>query len=117
MFQPGLPCTGFAANTPAWIQRSNENAKVALAPIVRFSPEGAASLGIEGNDEAISDFGPNRTERVVAAERDAVAELRKRREAEKDPLIRQDLDIMIDALDRDIQQMVALPTARSSSLL
>src|SRR3954452_12417692 len=101
----GLVClaTGFAANPPAWIQRSNENAKIALAPIIRFSPDGAASLGIEGNDEAISDFGPNRTERVVAAERDAVAELRKRREAEKDPLIRQDLDIMIDSLDRDIR--------------
>jgi uncharacterized protein (DUF885 family) len=86
-----------------WVQRSNEHAKVALAPIARFSPENAASLGMEGHDEEILDLKPNLTERVLKVNREVLAELRKRLAAEKDPLVRQDLRIMIDATSQSIE--------------
>ena len=45
-----------AAAAPEWVARSNENAKVALEPIARFSPEGAGSLGMTGYDNALKRY-------------------------------------------------------------
>lgn len=91
-----------AAPAP-WVARSNEHARVALEGIARFGPEGAASLGLEGYDEQILDLKPNLTERVLAKNREILAELEKRLAAEKDPLVRQDLEIMIGAVKRSIR--------------
>jgi hypothetical protein len=86
----------FAA-APPWVARSNENAKVALEPLAKFGPESAAQLGLEGYDEGVVDLKPNLTERTLTAEREVVKELNRRKSEEKDPLVRQDLDIMIEA--------------------
>ncbi len=99
---PLVVCLLANAAPAPWVVRSNENARMALAPTVRFSPEGAASLGIEGHDEGIADMGPNLYERQQEAARGVLAELKKRRAAEKDPLVAQDLDIMIRATEEGI---------------
>ena len=44
-----------AAEQP-WVTRSNQNAQLLLAVEAKYSPESASSLGVEGYDEAISDF-------------------------------------------------------------
>jgi hypothetical protein len=88
---------------PAWVARSNEHAKIALEPVARFRPEAAASVGMEGVDEQIQDFKPRVHERRIEATRIALAELRKRRTAEQDPLVRQDLEILVRALELDIR--------------
>src|SRR5688500_14234564 len=87
----------------AWVARSNEHAKVALEPIGRFAPEQASALGMEEYDEAIRDLKPKYVERMQEANRAALAELRKRFAAEKNPLVRQDLEIMVRALELDIR--------------
>ena len=91
------------AAPPAWVARSNEHAKVALEPIARFSPEGAASLGMSGYDEGIFDLKEQFAERAIEASRNALAELQKRLAAEKDPLVRQDLEILVNAVKENIE--------------
>src|SRR4051812_39261076 len=91
------------AAPPAWVARSNENAKLALESLAKFSPESAARLGLEGYDEGVADLKPNLTERRISASRDVLEELQRRRTAERDPLVRQDLDIMIRNVEQDIR--------------
>lgn len=92
----------FAA-PPEWVARSNQHARVALEPISRFAPEGAGQLGMEGYDENVLDLKPNLTGRVLEANREVLAELRKRLAEEKHPLVRQDLQIMIEAAEDSIR--------------
>ncbi|HYO81749.1 MAG TPA: DUF885 domain-containing protein [Bryobacteraceae bacterium] len=91
------------AAPPAWVSRSNEHAKVALATIAEFSPESAGGLGLEGHDERIFDLRPQSYERFLQANRKVLAELEKRRNTERDPLVRQDIDITIDAVKESIE--------------
>jgi hypothetical protein len=43
--------------TPAWVDKSNQNAHLLLAIAAKYSPEGAGSTGMNGLDERI--LGPN----------------------------------------------------------
>lgn len=93
-----------SAAAPAWVARSNENAQILLAVTARFYPEGAGQLGVPGLDERVIDLKPGTNERERAATREALAELQKRLTAERDPLIRQDLEILITAAQRSIHE-------------
>lgn len=92
-----------AADTPAWIAKSNAHAQVLLDVLARFSPEFAASTGIPGYDDKIADFGPGVNERTRAATVAARDELAKRLAVETDPLVRQDLAILIKAASDNIE--------------
>src|SRR5258708_36551293 len=83
------------AATPAWVARSNENAQILLDPIARFAPEAAGSLGVNGLDEQILDLKPGLRERALKAFDEAIHTLEGRLAAEKDPLVRQDLEILL----------------------
>jgi len=90
-----------AAQGPEWVQKSNAHAQVVLDVLARLGPEGAGQMGVPGLDEEIFDLKPGFVERqreMIAAAR---AELEKRLAAETVPPVRQDLQIMIDALDDD----------------
>ncbi len=91
------PASSQTHSTPAWVKRSDQNAQVLLKVIADLSPEGAGQLGVEGVDEKISDFGPGANERARKALTPAVAELQSRLATEKDPLVVQDLHILIKA--------------------
>ncbi len=95
------------AGTPAqdrgWIERSNQNAQLLLEIEARFQPETAARQGIAGLDDRISDFTPGHQQRRREAVRQVQAELEQRLAAEKDPLVAQDLQILIDATKRQIK--------------
>jgi len=82
---------------PAWIQRSNEHAQVLIRVTAQFSPERAGEIGVPGLDEAVLDLNPRRFERSEEAMREALAELERRLAAEKDPLVRQDLEILVQS--------------------
>src|SRR5215475_2585897 len=86
-----------------WVARSNQNTHVLLALQAKFSPESAQQSGFDGVDDQIFDLKADVTERSRQATREAVAELRKRLAAEKDPLVRQDLEILIKAADDQIR--------------
>jgi hypothetical protein len=88
-----------APSTPAWVQRSNENTQVLLEPLARFSPEGAGRLGVPGLDEEILDLKPGFNERARTALRKATATLQERLAQEKDPNVRQDLQILIQTAE------------------
>jgi hypothetical protein len=83
------------AAAPAWVARSNENAQVLLDPIARFAPEAAGSLGVNGLDEHILDLKPGIRERAIKAFDEAIHTLEGRLASEKDPLVRQDLEILL----------------------
>jgi hypothetical protein len=81
-----------------WIARSNEHAQVVLASMAKYVPEGAGSLGVDGLDEAILDLGPGIYERGMADSAALLKDLETRLAAEKHPLVRQDLQILIKAV-------------------
>jgi len=91
-----------AGNEPGWVEKSNEHAQIVLEVMSKFSPEGAGSLGIDGLDEQISDLGPGIYERSLEATREVLAELRKREAAETHPKVKQDLGILVKALEDNI---------------
>lgn len=95
------------ASRPAWIARSDANAQVLLQALSRFQPEAAAQFGVEGFDDKTFDLGPQVQERARQALRDARAQLARAGTSEKDALVRQDLDIMIETTDRFIDESEA----------
>ncbi len=92
-----------ATPRPAWIDKSDANAKVLLDLFARFSPEGAGQVGVAGLDEQVLDLQPRLYERSQAAIKEGLAELERRRTAESLPLVRQDLDILIESAKEQIE--------------
>jgi uncharacterized protein (DUF885 family) len=92
------------ASTPApWIARSDANARLILEAFARFGPEGAGRLGLEGYDEQVLDLQPGTFERRRQAMQEVRATLATRRAAETDPLIQQDLDILVGAVKDNLE--------------
>ncbi len=111
-----------AKAVPAWVERSNQYTKIILDSESKFFPEGAARQGVEGLDEEIIDLKPNVDERHRAVMTDNVAKLKKLLAAEKDPLVRQDLEILIKSEEDDIKgsllrEKYELPYASVSRLV
>ena len=88
-----------AAEERSWVDASNEHAQIVLEVLAEFNPENAASLGVEGLDEAIIDYRPGLYERNRSASEAVLAELRDRLAAENHPKVRQDLEILIQAVE------------------
>ncbi|HVF58660.1 MAG TPA: DUF885 domain-containing protein [Thermoanaerobaculia bacterium] len=99
-----LPAT---AAEPTWVERSNANAQVLLATQARFAPEQAGAFGVEGLDEAVFTLPLDRDAQLLRAVAEAAAELERRRAAERDPAVLQDLDIML-AEAREVTESVEL---------
>lgn len=89
---------------PAWVARSNEHAQVLLQPLCKFAPEQAGQFGVEGLDEEIFDLEPQVDERARAAMVAALTELQERLREEKDPLVRQDLEILVARTSEFIEE-------------
>jgi Bacterial protein of unknown function (DUF885) len=93
--------------SPAWVVKSNQNSQLLVAIMARYSPEQAAQMGAPGLDEQISTSPPDQSERFRRDTAVARIELQKRLAVEKDPLVRQDLEILIAEADRDIRSSEA----------
>src|SRR5262245_60697218 len=107
---------------PAWVARSNQNAQVLLTIQARYGPEGAARVGIAGLDEQITQFPSDQRTKVKVDVAAAIAELKRRRTLEHDPLVAQDLDILITAAQRQIDsqalsERLDLPYVNVSSIV
>ncbi len=103
---PPLSAVPGAPARPAWIARSDENARILVGVDVQFEPEGASRIGIEEADERTADLGPDFRARHVAALRDAIRRLEERKAGESDPLVLGDIAIMqheADLAARDIE--------------
>lgn len=93
----GAPTLDAAPGQQDWVAKSNANAQVLLAMQAKYGPEGAAQIGVDGYDEAISQLPLDLDQRVMADVDRAVATLRSRLQTETDPNVRQDLEILIKA--------------------
>jgi uncharacterized protein (DUF885 family) len=91
------------AAEPAWVAKSNENAKVLLNVLAKYSPEGASNLGVDGYDEQITDMSRDQFEANNRDLRAAIAELHKRMRVEADSKVKQDLQILIDKAQDSIK--------------
>lgn len=98
-----LIATILVAQEPAWVSTSNQNAQILLNIMARYAPEGAGSLGVTGLDEQISIPSADEPERRRHDLSNAIKTLQSRLAAEQDPLVKQDLDILIDAAQRDVR--------------
>src|SRR5712691_8828798 len=94
----GVPLAASAAE-PSWIETSDRNSAIVIEMQGAFHPEFAPELGVDRFDTAVLDLGPENAKRYDAAAGRALELLSARRKAESDPKVRQDLDILIDAVE------------------
>jgi hypothetical protein len=87
---------------PAWVARSNDNAKLLLQLTAKYNPESASRLGVDGYDEAISDYTRDQYEPRSADLRLAIAEYQHRLADESDVKVKQDLEILITRAQNDL---------------
>ncbi len=87
----------------AWIAASNRHAQVLLDVLARVSPESAGQFGVAGLDEEVTDLSTDAGDRGREATAAAVATLLASRKAEENPLVRQDLDILIRSAQTNLR--------------
>ncbi|UCE03327.1 MAG: DUF885 domain-containing protein [Candidatus Latescibacterota bacterium] len=87
----------------SWVERSNANAQLLIEVFAKIAPEQAGFLGVPGLDEEILDLEPGNVERELTAMREALGRLRQRVDTAEHPLVRQDLEILIRAAERNIE--------------
>ena len=99
----GVFCVTSTHAQEDWVEKSNAHARVVLESIARFNPEGAGRLGVDGLDEEIQDLEEGIYERGQADAKRILAELERRLADESHPRVRQDLSIMIQAVEDNIR--------------
>ena len=100
-----IACAATAADTPAtpaWVQDSNKAAQPLLIAMAEFNPENATQLGVDGYDDKVIDLQPRTYERGQEALQKAVDGLKGQLPGAADPSLKQDLEIMIAAGQRQI---------------
>ncbi|MBA6412062.1 DUF885 domain-containing protein [Parahaliea sp. F7430] len=85
-----------------WIEDSNRYALEILKQQAQLSPEGVSNYGLSEFDAEVADLGPNITQREIALAQQQLSRLRAALESESAARVRQDLQIMIDALESEI---------------
>ncbi len=98
-----LSIAAFAQNPPAWVTRSNQNTQLLIDIDAKYSPEDAAAEGVKGLDDQIFSLPADRPQRERADYQKARQELANRLAKEQDPLVKQDLEILLGAADREIR--------------
>jgi hypothetical protein len=104
---PFIAASLWAQAPPPWVKKSNENAQLLIAIMSRYAPENASSEGLKALDEQVSSAQPDEPLRFRKDLAVARLELQKRLAQETDPLVRQDLEILIAQADRDIRSSEA----------
>ena len=118
----GAAAPSTAESPPDWIARSNADAQILMQQLASFVPEMAGMFGVEGMDDRIMDLKPKLTERSTAAIEAARAKLERRLLEEKDPRVRQDLEILINRAtmfidDGKLQDKLVVPYFNMSQMV
>ena len=93
---------GAQPSSPEWVEVSNEHAQVLLQAMAKLNPESAARYGVEGVDEQILDLSAGYRERRRTVLLGVERELKARLGRATRPRVRQDLEIMIRAVELDL---------------
>ena len=88
---------------PAWVRQSNADAQVLLKVLAEFNPEAASQFGVPGYDDKVVDLKPHVQQRSRAALAQARDQLKRDLAGTRDPNVREDLEIMIQAAGRFIE--------------
>lgn len=96
----------WSAGAADWIARSNENAQPLLKVLGDFGPEFAGQIGMKGYDDRVQQLPPDNNARFRKAMEEARSGLQAKLDQEKDPLVLQDLKIMIAAATQQIDSSV-----------
>src|SRR3989454_23225 len=96
----GFIAASALAQDRSWIERSDRNTAMVFETLGAFYPEWMASLGIDKFDTGVLDLKADRVKRIDAALAAQVARLSRLKAKESDHRVREDLDIVIDALER-----------------
>jgi uncharacterized protein (DUF885 family) len=111
MLNKAIPCAALLAliataahgAAPSWVTRSDENSQLLLQTEARYAPENASEIGVDGYDEAITDYS---RDNFAAENRDleqVIAVYQKRLGRESDPKVKQDLQILITAAQDNLR--------------
>ncbi len=87
-------------NDRSWIARSDAFAEPVVELYALTMPEGASSLGLTQADARTTDRREGWRDRIRETGQRAVATLEDARRAERDPRVREDLGILLDACER-----------------
>jgi hypothetical protein len=90
------------ADTPAWVQVSNQDAMILLKVQAKYEPESVGRTGVEGLDDKIFDLKQGVYERSTRDTEAALAELKQKQKAANDPNVQQDLEIMVSSTERNL---------------
>jgi len=95
--------TSAATPAPAWIAQSNEAAQPLFDVLVKYTPERAASYGIDGHDAEVIDLRKGHEARLRADLARVLEALRAREAHEADPMVKEDLAILVHYADQAIR--------------
>lgn len=102
-----VPASGMAQGAsnfvPEWVQKSNDIAYKILESGAQFAPEFAGQTGVSGYDEDIFDLGDQLFERQMQVSQDNLSMLQGLLATEEDPLVRQDIQIMMKSVEDNIE--------------
>jgi hypothetical protein len=101
--KPAAATSSAPAKPAPWIQRSNENAQLLLDVMAKFAPEAAGRFGVSGLDEQVFDLTPGYEERANVAIQGVIETYKGRLATEKDPAVKQDLNILIKTSEDQIR--------------
>src|SRR5213594_382956 len=88
-----------SAGDGSWIETSDRNSAIVIEMQGAFHPEFASELGVDRFDTAVLDLAPENAKRYDAAAGRVLELLSARRKTESDPRVRDDLDLLIDAVE------------------
>jgi hypothetical protein len=91
-----------------WISDSNENAMVVLRAQAAFDPEDVSAIGLSEFDAGVIDLNPNAYQRQRASDQSVLLQMRKLLKAESQPRVKQDLEILVRALEDSIERAAIL---------
>src|SRR5438128_4072679 len=89
-----------AAQDRSWIERSDRHTAMVFETLGAFYPEWMSYIGVERFDTEAMDLKPGRVKRVDAALGAMSARLAALKEKEREGHVREDLDIVLEALAR-----------------
>ncbi len=102
MLTSSLVAMATLAAEPEWIAASDKNAMYVLEQQAPFTPENMSSSGLSQFDTEVLDLRRNVFERSRDNDQATFEELQRRLKKERHPKVRQDLEILSEAVQREI---------------
>ena len=104
LFMAGISVPARLSSEQSWVAKSDAHTQFLLDNIGRFAPESFGQLGGKGLDEMITQLSDEFDKKALRALKSLLAEMEARQKRETHPAVRQDLDILIDFLKRNLEE-------------